>query len=94
MKALTSKSRTAILIFLSVIALTIVARSAILNEQANRESAYNKEQYLVINSYKNLRQKDVISKFPVLSKKFIQYQTHITFQPWTAAASPRGPPAV
>lgn len=98
MKVLTRKSRTAILIFLSVITLTLVAHITLTQPHVFKDANFN--QYAVeTTAYKQLKQAKVENRLAggnrmaTRTKQFINAQTVVAFRPWTVLASPRAPPA-
>lgn len=91
-KNLTHKSRTAILLFLSALTLTLVFYVSLPARPFVRHTNYKIE--VQIANRKTAHQKTIQNTVATNSQRVISNnrQVLLTYAPWTAATSPRGPP--
>lgn len=92
MKALTRKSRSAILLFLSALTLTLVFYVSLPAQPFIKHQNYQVE--VQIESRKTAHQKIIQDTVATASQKEIGNSNLalVAYAPWTAATSPRGPP--
>lgn len=92
MKALTYKSRTALLLFLSALTLTLVFYVSLPARPFVHKSNYRVE--VQIEQRKTAHQKTILNTVAANTQKVLSNnrQISVAYAPWTAATSPRGPP--